>query len=169
MLMRRYLIAAMVVLAFGASACRKAGAADAASDAVCDPAGRAGPTGYVGVGIYTPSVSWQRLVEASAPTSEQAAPNPALARKIDDQVVIVVQNSRTGDIRACGDMTGYCVGMNPWAKPPGQLTPVSLTDHQLTEAEQAAKQKQADEVEAKKQAALVAAMNRAARLRRHRG
>jgi len=144
--MRGYVVAALVVLALGASACRKAPAADAESDAARepDPAGRAGPTGYVGVGIYTPNVAWQRLVEASP------QPNPALARKVDDQVVIVVQNSRTGDIRACGDMTGYCVGMNPWAKRPGQLTPVSLTDHQLTETEQAAAQKQTDEAEAKK-------------------
>jgi hypothetical protein len=161
--MRGYVIAALVVLAIGASACRRMADADADSGAAHDPTGRAGPTGYVGVGIYTPSLAWQRLVEASTKTT----PDPALARKVDDQVVIVVQNSRTGDIRACGDMTGYCVGMNPWARPPGQVTPVSLTDHQPTETEQAAAQQQTDEAEAKKQAELVAALNRAAARRHH--
>jgi hypothetical protein len=161
--MRGYVVAAMVVLVLGSSACRRKADADADSSAARepDPAGRAGPTGYVGVGIYTPSLAWQRLVEASA------QPNAALARKVDDQVVIVVQNSRNGDIRACGDMTGYCVGMNPWARPPSQLTPVSLTDHQPTEEEQAAAQKQTDEAEAKKQKQILAAVNRAAARRRH--
>ena len=86
---------------------------------------------------------------------------------MDDQAVIVVQNSLTGDVRACGDMTGYCVGMNPWAQRPGQLTPVSLTDHQPTEAEQAAKQQAADDKVAKRQAALMATLKRAAHRRRH--
>jgi len=164
--MRGYVIAVLVLLVLGVSACRpKADAvADSSAAREPDPAGRAGPTGYVGVGIYSPSLAWQRMVEASA----QTTPSPALARKVDDQVVIVVQNSRTGDIRACGDMTGYCVGMNPWAKPPGQLTPVSLTDHQPTEAEQAAAQKQTADAEAKKQKQILAALNRAAARRRHR-
>ncbi len=141
--MRGVAIAALMVLAFGASACRRMADADAAHD----PAGRAGPNGYVGVGIYAPSLAWQRLVQAGA----QPNVNPALARTVDDQVVIVVQNSRTGDIRACGDMTGYCVGMNLWIKPPGQLTPVSVTQHQPSEAEAAAAQKQAEEAESARQ------------------
>jgi len=118
-----------MLMALSVSGCRRL-----ADD---DPAGQAGRTGYVGIGIYAPSVAWQRLVQGKA----QANPNPASARTVDDQAVIVVQNSRTGDIRACGDMTGYCIGMNPWAKPPGQITPVSLAAHPPTEAGQAAADK----------------------------
>jgi len=157
--MRGRVALGLAVVALGASACRRISDADAAMD----PTGQAGRIGYIAVGIYTPSVVWQRLVEGGAQTQVKETS----ARKVDDQAIIVVQNSRTGDIRACGDMTGYCVGMNPWAKPPGQLTPVSLTDHQPTEAEQAAAQKQANEADAKKQAALVAAMNRASARRHH--
>ena len=161
--MRGYAVVAVVLLTLGASACRKAPAAGA--DAVQDPSGRAGQNGYVAVGIYTPGAPWRRLVAGSAQTSA----NTALARTADDQAVIVVQNSLTGDIRACGDLTGYCVGTNPWVRRPGQLTPVSLTDHQPTEAEQAAKQQADDAEAAKKQAAVMAALkrSRAAAWRRH--
>jgi len=139
MRVRGHLIVAVGLAALVLSGCHKG----SDSEADRDPAGQAGRTGYVGIGIYAPSVAWQRLVDAKAP----APANDATARKVDDQALIVVQNSRTGDIRVCGDMTGYCVGLNPWAKRPGQLAPVNLTDHQPAEAEQA------DEAEAEKQSA----------------
>ena len=79
---------------------------------------------YFGVGIYEPSGAWSKL-EASAPS------DPTAARLTDDQAIIVVVDSQTGEIRACGDLSGYCVGMDPWraglAKP--QLAPVPLTAH----------------------------------------
>ncbi len=45
--------------------------------------------------------------------------------------MIVVDDSHTGNIRSCGDLTGYCIGMNPWKTPlpPSQVAPVSLTTH----------------------------------------
>ena len=80
---------------------------------------------YVGVGIYGPDKQWQRLVLASRVTDE------ALAKQIDDQVIIVVADSTTGELRACGDLTGYCIGMNPWTKPllGAQISPIRLTSH----------------------------------------
>ena len=80
---------------------------------------------YVGVGIYGPGKPWTRMVAA------QSLNKGAGARPIDDQVVLVVADSRTGEIRACGDLTGYCIGMNPWKQPllAGRIPPIALTEH----------------------------------------
>jgi hypothetical protein len=48
----------------------------------------------------------------------------------DDEHVIVVLDSHTGEVRQCGDHTGFCVAMNPWsadARTTG--TPVTLAQH----------------------------------------
>ncbi|HEY3811760.1 MAG TPA: hypothetical protein VGL66_00920 [Caulobacteraceae bacterium] len=63
---------------------------------------------YLGVGIYTPSDPWRRLQDAQQPNKASKTAN--------DQAVIVVVDSNTGELRACGDLSGYCVGMNPWQK-----------------------------------------------------
>jgi hypothetical protein len=80
---------------------------------------------YVGIGIYGPGVPWTRMVAA-----QKAKQTPA-AVPIDDQAILVVTDSDTGEIRACGDLTGYCIGMNPWNKAlvPSQIAPISLTEH----------------------------------------
>ena len=63
---------------------------------------------YLGVGIYTPMDPWRRLTDAQQPNKPPKTAN--------DQAVIVVVDSDTGELRACGDLSGYCVGMNPWRK-----------------------------------------------------
>jgi hypothetical protein len=80
---------------------------------------------YVGVGIYNPGAPWAKL--ADAPDTA----DPASARTADDQAIIVVVDSDTGEVRACGDLSGYCIGMNPWkhALVATQVTPVALRDH----------------------------------------
>lgn len=80
---------------------------------------------YAGIGIYAPAQPWTRMVAA-----QQAKQTPA-AQTIDDQAIIVVVDSATGEVRACGDMTGYCIGMNPWKTPlaASQLAPINLTQH----------------------------------------
>jgi hypothetical protein len=80
---------------------------------------------YLGVGIYGPGKQWTRLV------ANQTAKSDAVARPIDDQVLIVVADSQTGELRACGDLTGYCIGMNPWKQSllGSQMTPINLTSH----------------------------------------
>jgi hypothetical protein len=90
---------------------------------------------YVGVGIYAPEKQWTKLV-ATSPAKDTPA-----ARPIDDQVIIVVVDSKTGEVRSCGDMTRYCIGMNPWAKSltPSQIPPLNLTEHvQPPKSEEAA-------------------------------
>ena len=80
---------------------------------------------YVGVGIYAPETPWTRMVAA-----QQKAETPA-AQPLDDQAIIVVVDSATGEVRSCGDLTGYCIGMDPWKTPlaAGHLAPIDLTEH----------------------------------------
>jgi hypothetical protein len=80
---------------------------------------------YQGVGLYSPSQQWTRIVG-----SQQTKDTPA-AKPIDDQILIVVEDSVTGEVRACGDLTGYCIGMNPWKSQltAGQVAPINLTEH----------------------------------------
>ncbi len=81
---------------------------------------------YLGVGIYGPGKPWTRLVADQKPKSD------SVAQPIDDQAIIVVTDSTTGEVRACGDLSGACVGMNPWRAnlANGQLSPVRLTGHE---------------------------------------
>lgn len=80
---------------------------------------------YAGIGLYTPGRPWTRLVA-------QTTGDPHAARLVDDQAIIVVQNTATGEVRACGDLTGYCIGMNPWRTDlvSSHLAPVQLTEHE---------------------------------------
>jgi hypothetical protein len=84
---------------------------------------------YAGVGIYSPDKQWAKVSAAAQPTGPAAA-------AVDDQVIIVVVNSDTGELRACGDLSGYCIGMNPWDKPlpPSGHTPIALTSHVIPQA-----------------------------------
>ncbi len=88
---------------------------------------------YTGIGIYNPGRLWTKMISAEPPSDPQAA------QRIDDQVVIVVQDSITGEVRACGDLTGYCIGMNPWKSDlaSSQVAPVKLTEHWMPEAPRA--------------------------------
>lgn len=80
---------------------------------------------YAGVGIYQPAEPWTRIVAA-----QQAKETPA-AKTIDDQAIIVMVDSTTGEVRSCGDLSGYCIGMNPWKTSllGSQSAPVNLTEH----------------------------------------
>jgi len=77
---------------------------------------------------------WTKLVRT------QQSNDPQTAQPIDDQVIIVVQDSATGEVRACGDLTGYCVGMNPWksALVSAQIAPLKLIEHRPPEPTEAA-------------------------------
>ncbi|MDQ0463769.1 hypothetical protein QO010_001540 [Caulobacter ginsengisoli] len=84
---------------------------------------------YVGIGIYEPGDLWQRMTTA-APAANASAD---AARLSDDEQVIVVVDSDTGEVRQCGNLSGYCVGMNPWTKAllAQQQAPVNLQAHNL--------------------------------------
>ena len=125
------MIGAFALVAMGTAACKPAPtAADAsaaaavdqsAPAAVLDKEGRAGR--FVGVGIYSAGSAWSRMAGADDPKAP-----PTRSKVADDQAIIVVQDTKTGELRACGDMTGYCISMNPWNKALtlAQIAPIKL-------------------------------------------
>jgi hypothetical protein len=80
---------------------------------------------YQDVGLYSPSPQWTRLA------ANQQEKDPDAAKPIDDQIIVVVEDSRSGEVRACGDLTSYCIGMNPWKTDlaSSQVAPIRLTEH----------------------------------------
>jgi hypothetical protein len=96
-------------------------------EAPAAPAGIFGkPSGrYVGVGHYMPGRLWKQLVH------DVASKDPAASRLDDDEEIIAVLDSKTGELRQCGNLSGYCISMNPWANPltATQRAPIPLTKH----------------------------------------
>ncbi len=91
--------------------------------AISPAATSAAKAGYAGVGIYRPGEIWKQIARTSVPTDSTRA---ELAD--DDQVIVVVDNA-TGEVRQCGNMSGYCVGLNPWSRPVEQGAPIALLKH----------------------------------------
>jgi hypothetical protein len=89
---------------------------------------------YAGIGVFAAGDLWQKMV-----LPKQAAV-AAQAKTADDEHVIVVVDSDSGEIRECGDLTGYCVSMNPWTRAlaPEQRAPVALSAHAADLAAEAA-------------------------------
>ncbi len=81
---------------------------------------------FAGVGIYSADRMWSQIV------GSDEAKSPASARLKDDTEVIVVADTRTGELRQCGNLSGFCVGMNPWSKPlaKAQSAPLSVLKHE---------------------------------------
>lgn len=80
---------------------------------------------YQGIGVYSTGQLWSQLADADR------AKDPAAAGTDDDEHIIVVVDRQTGELRECGDYSGYCVSMNPWTKAigPAQTLPAKLVKH----------------------------------------
>ena len=79
---------------------------------------------YAGIGTFETGRMWSQTAGVTEPT------DPAAARLADDEHVIVVVDTHTGEVRQCGDHSGVCVAMNPWAgKGAGLAAPVLLKKH----------------------------------------
>ncbi len=80
---------------------------------------------YLGIGVYPAGSMWSRMVQANRPA------DPAAATTADDEQVIVVVDSQSGEVRQCGNLTGYCIGLNPWRASlgQGQAAPIPVTEH----------------------------------------
>jgi hypothetical protein len=80
---------------------------------------------YAGIGIYQPGEPWTKIVDSQLP------PDTPSARAVDDQAIFVVIDSATGEIRACGDLSGYCIATNPWnmTMTKAQIAPIRVTRH----------------------------------------
>lgn len=64
---------------------------------------------FAGIGVFDVGRLWAEM------TVSDAKADPAAAKIGDDEHIIVVLDSHTGEVRQCGDHSGYCVAMNPWA------------------------------------------------------
>src|SRR4051794_39022209 len=80
------------------------------------------PGRYAGIGTFDAGRLWEQMAGAAA------AKDPNTARLADDEHVIVVLDSHTGEVRQCGDHSGVCVAMNPWSGAP-LVAPVNLGNH----------------------------------------
>jgi len=77
---------------------------------------------YQGIGIATPGERWSKLADAPKPASGKAADLN------DDDYVVFVTDSSTGEIRECGNRSGFCVSIHPWDRT-APKAPLSLTAH----------------------------------------
>lgn len=115
--MRTAQIALIAAALFGLTGCHKMEGAGWGSDG--QHHGR-----YAGIGLFEPGKIWAHL-------QGELTKDPGAAKPEDDDVLIVVVDSDTGEVRECGNYSGRCVSMNPWTKAVGpQLhIPVRVDAH----------------------------------------
>ena len=167
---------AVVIPALCLGACNRPREAPAAADAAVDlNQGLRKPSRYEGIGIYHPGEMWSQIAVAEPskatppPGADAPKPSAAATLKDDDEVIVVVDN-RTGELRQCGNLSGVCVSMNPWAKPlaASQNAPLTLTKHaEELEAEAAAKAKAETEASNRALARAEAVAKRQAEAKAH--
>ncbi len=117
------------------------GGCNALPEATIDGDSRTGHGRYVGVGLYSAGRMWEQIKRPAAAAKD--APDRAAAALADDSTIIVIADSVTGEIRQCGDASGFCTAMNPWTKQ-ALGAPVSLVKHAADlDAEAAAESKKA--------------------------
>jgi hypothetical protein len=100
---------------------------------------------YAGIGTFDAGRMWTQTAGIAE------AKDAAAARIEDDEHIIVVIDTRTGEVRQCGDHSGVCVAMNPWSgEGPGLAAPVRLKKHAAElDAEEQANQAAAEQTPAK--------------------
>lgn len=76
---------------------------------------------YIGIGTYPAGRLWSRQAQAAQPRV------PAAATIADDEQIIVTVDSRTGEVRQCGNLSGHCIASNPWSR--DEAGAVNLTEH----------------------------------------
>lgn len=77
---------------------------------------------FQGLGTFEVGRLWRELARPESPE------DPTATRMSDDDRVIVVVDSQTGEVRQCGNMTGHCISMTPWAAA-AQPAPAKLKKH----------------------------------------
>ena len=62
---------------------------------------------FAGIGVFDVGPMWAAIAGLKSPQ------DAATANIADDQHIIVVVDSFTGEVRECGDMSGVCAALNP--------------------------------------------------------
>jgi len=98
---------------------------------------------FTGIGVFEAGRLWPQVAAVSGRAAFRVA-SPA-----DDEHIIVVVDTTTGEVRQCGDLSGRCISMNPW-RPLGAGTtaPVTVGKH-LSELDQPEKMSADDAVPAR--------------------
>ena len=143
--MRAVMLAAALPMLLVLAACQKKD--EAPAPAAGQPIDGRGAKGrFIGIGLYAPGRMWSELVAprpASDPAQPHAQPEPAGLQ--DDEQVIVVVDSTTGEVRQCGNLSGMCLAMNPWSQgvPQAWQAPARVVRHteQLWADDEAARQR----------------------------
>ncbi|HEX5181621.1 MAG TPA: hypothetical protein VFW19_00580 [Allosphingosinicella sp.] len=80
---------------------------------------------YAGIGVFDTGPLWSKMAVPKQDAAQRTATTA------DDEHVIVVVDTDSGEVRECGDLSGYCTSLNPWTSviAPAQKTPVPLTAH----------------------------------------
>jgi hypothetical protein len=93
---------------------------------------------YHGIGTYAAGRMWSRMV------AEAQQRSPSAATLADDEQVIVVVDSHSGEVRQCGNLSGHCIAMNPWSASltARQAAPVQVREH-AADLDRAAEQAEA--------------------------
>lgn len=134
--MRRAVLVLMALVP-ALAGCQKA--EEPPAGAAITAAGRVAKGRFVGVGLYAPGRMWTELASGGAAARASGVTPASLD---DDEQVIVVVDSATGEIRQCGNLTGRCLAMNPWAQgvPRAWQAPALVARHRpQAEADDAAR------------------------------
>ncbi|HEY1605649.1 MAG TPA: hypothetical protein VGF77_08620 [Allosphingosinicella sp.] len=80
---------------------------------------------YAGIGVFDAGPLWSKMAVPRQAAGQQAATTA------DDEHIIVVVDTDSGEVRECGDLSGTCTSLSPWtsAIAPAQKAPVPLTAH----------------------------------------
>src|SRR5436305_1908703 len=109
------IVVSVAIATFGLVGCNRPLAADG---------GGSGAHGrYASAGVYPAGRMWSQIAGAPAPK------DAATAKLGDDEHIIVVIDSQTGELRQCGNISGYCVSMSPWSRPAPLSAPMALAKH----------------------------------------
>jgi hypothetical protein len=85
---------------------------------------------FTGIAVFEAGRLWPQVAAAGGPTAR------GIASPADDEHIIVVVDTTTGEVRQCGDLSGRCIGMNPWGSlGAGATAPVKVGKH-LSELDQ---------------------------------
>lgn len=117
----RTMVLGLTLCGLALTGCQKA------EEAAAEAGVRSGAKGrFVGIGVYAPGRLWEEL----ARPTPAIPPDPAAATLKDDDHIIVVVDTATGELRQCGNLSGHCLTSNPWAKAtPTQPAPAALLKH----------------------------------------
>jgi hypothetical protein len=117
---------------------------------VDEPNNPKSPGRFSGIGVFEAGRLWELMAVPSPPDAKK---DPAAATLQDDEHVIVVVDTHTGEVRQCGDHSGFCVAMNPWTGTgPQNMLPAKMVKHEADLiAEQEAENKRQQQAEAKRQ------------------